>query len=99
MRIRIGVNIIIKMLYVGGSSLGFWILDILLNGNYLKYGVNWIKWTRYNNSLSHDIKLRSHPKPGKLSHSIFVDIRLCSFCVFHGFFKNFIPLSWISYSL
>ena len=66
MRIRICLNIMIKCMYIVVCILGFWLLDSLLNGNYFNYGPNWIKWTKYNNSMSHDITVRNHPKPGML---------------------------------
>ena len=78
MRIRICLNIVIKCMYIVICILGFWLLDSLLNGNYFNYGPNWIKWTKYNNSMSHDITVRNHPKPGMLFScmKIFVDFVL-----------------------
>ncbi|XP_066928522.1 innexin inx3-like [Clytia hemisphaerica] len=66
MRIRIILNVFIKMAYVCVTVMGFWLCDMLLNGNFYSYGTNWIKWTKYNNSMSHDIKVRNHPKPGNV---------------------------------
>lgn len=66
MRIRIVMNIFIKVMYVCVCVIGFWLLDKVLNGNYFSYGPNWIKWTKYNNSMSHDIRIRDHAKPGNV---------------------------------
>lgn len=65
MRIRIMLNVIIKCMYVGVCCIGFWLCDKLMNQDFFNYGTNWVKWTKYNNSMSHDIKVRAHPKPGK----------------------------------
>jgi len=68
MRIRIILNVFIKAAYVSVTFTGFWLCNMLLNDNFYSYGTNWIKWTKYNNSMSHDIKVRNHPKPGKTRH-------------------------------
>ena len=75
MRIRIILNVLIKIAYVCVTVMAFWLCDMLLNGNFYNYGTKWIKWTKYNNTMSHDIKVRNHPKPGKLD-SCFVVVVL-----------------------
>ena len=66
MRIRIFLNILIKCSYITVCCMGFWLIDILHNGNFKNYGPNWIRWTKYNNSISHDFRVMQHPKPGKM---------------------------------
>ena len=69
MRIRLCLNVVIKCAYVCVCFLGFWLLDKLLNENFIPYGPNWIKWTKYNNSMSHDRTARDHPKPGMMAQT------------------------------
>ncbi|XP_012554059.2 uncharacterized protein LOC100202445 [Hydra vulgaris] len=66
MRIRIFLNLVIKSFYITVCCVGFWLIDLLHNGNFKSYGPSWIRWTKYNNSASHDFQEMKHPKPGNV---------------------------------
>ena len=64
LRIRVFLNILIKVLYIIVNISGFYLTNYLLLGNYAHYGIDYIFWARENSSVAHDIKMRSYPKPG-----------------------------------
>ena len=60
------INIIIKLLYLAANIIALVATDRLLEGEFLKYGIQWIKWTDKPNTIKFDYKgLRDFPKPGK----------------------------------
>lgn len=60
------INIIIKLLYLAANVIALAATDRLLEGEFFKYGIQWIKWTDKPNTIKFDYKgLRDFPKPGK----------------------------------
>ena len=67
LRLKVVLNIGVKILYVVVNVVGFLCTDILLNYNYKSYGLKWIQWARSNDSLVlNNSGLRFFPKPGNL---------------------------------
>ena len=66
MRIRVALNFLIKVLYVGVNLLAFMFTDDLLSGNFKDYGVKWIQWARLNHSSAFNFFEGDIPKPGNV---------------------------------
>ena len=66
MRIRVALNFLIKVLYVGVNLLAFMFTDNLLSGNFKDYGVKWIQWARLNHSSAFNFFEGDIPKPGNV---------------------------------
>ena len=64
MCIRTVANIVVKLMYIAVTIVSFYLFDISLNGKFLNYGFNWVKWTKLNNTMAFDIHIRGFPKPG-----------------------------------
>lgn len=63
---KIGLNILIKVLYTAVAVLSFVFTDELLNGKYIPYGMEWIRWSKRTNYSSHPPNFHNNvPKPGE----------------------------------
>ena len=63
--IRPVLNVVVKGLYVCGHLISFILLDNVLNGEYIEYGIRWFQWSKMKNSVMHDyMGMREFPKPG-----------------------------------
>ena len=63
--IRQVLNVAIKVTYFAANILAFTGTDYLLEGEFLNYGVQWVKWSSKPNTIKFDYKgLRDFPKPG-----------------------------------
>ena len=63
--IRQVLNVAIKLTYFAANILAFTGTDYLLEGEFLNYGVQWVKWSSKPNTIKFDYKgLRDFPKPG-----------------------------------
>ena len=59
------LNVVVKVLYVCSNVISLLLLDNVLNGEYVEYGVRWFHWSRLNNSIMYDyMGMRDFPKPG-----------------------------------
>ena len=59
------LTVLIKCLYVCTNLISLLVLDNVLNGEYLEYGIRWIEWSNLDNSLMYDyMGMRDFPKPG-----------------------------------
>ena len=64
-RIRVMVNILIKLLYIVSNVIGFVATNKVLYGNFSKFGSAWVDWSGLDNALAHDYHgKRPTPKPG-----------------------------------
>ena len=90
MRIRIGLNIFIKLLYVGVNWMAFEFTDDLLLKNFKNYGINWARWSRLNHTDAFDFFEGDVPKPGNilLPSFGFCEIQEASMDVRHVFFNR-----------
>jgi len=61
---RILVNIVVKILYVGANVVGLLVIDSALNGEFLSYGSNWLKWTDLPREKMYEYTNQINPKPG-----------------------------------
>ena len=68
MRLRVLLNIFVKLLYIAANSTVIISTNYLLNGDFLTYGIEWVKWSQLGNALSHNhnMKQRVTPKPGNI---------------------------------
>jgi len=68
LRLRVFLNVCVKVLYVAVNALSFIFTNKLLNGNFQTYGIEWLRWTKLNNSYAHAYTgTRSrYPKPGNM---------------------------------
>ena len=67
LRLKILLNLGLKILYVIVNALGFICMNTLLNYNYKTYGMQWIQWSRLNNSIAFDNNGdNGHRKPGNI---------------------------------
>ncbi|XP_066918503.1 innexin inx3-like [Clytia hemisphaerica] len=67
LRMRVGLNVCVKIFYVLVNVMSFVFTDDLLNGNFKSYGLEWLKWSKLNNSLAFAYtRTRAHPKPGNM---------------------------------
>lgn len=65
LRARVIGTSLVKVLYVFINFCGFVLTDTLLNNRFCSYGIEWIQWSKLNNTLAHDYnELRGYPKPG-----------------------------------
>jgi len=61
---RILLNIVVKILYVAANVVGLLVMDSALNGAFLGYGANWLKWTELSREKMYEYTSQEHPKPG-----------------------------------
>ena len=67
MRLRILANIGVKISYVLVNVIAFHVTDILLNGDFRRYGFEWIAWTKERNEEAYDYtESRQRLKPGEM---------------------------------
>ena len=67
LRLKTVLNVAIKISYVGVSVLGFALTNMLLQGNYMRYGLEWMEWTKLNNTVAFQYNpYRKTPKPGDI---------------------------------
>uniref|UniRef100_A0A7M6DJQ0 Innexin n=1 Tax=Clytia hemisphaerica TaxID=252671 RepID=A0A7M6DJQ0_9CNID len=64
MKLIIWFNIFVRLLFILVNVTGFALTDYVMDGRFLSYGINWIKWNNYPNHIAHDIVKRQAPKPG-----------------------------------
>ena len=59
------INLLIKIGYLVVNVIAFVGLNSVLLGEFKSYGVRWVSWSNYNNSVAHDyMGARDFPKPG-----------------------------------
>ena len=64
-KVRLLLNVLVKILYVCANLIAFLSLDSVLNGEYMDYGRKWINWARLHDTLQYDyMGMRDFPKPG-----------------------------------
>ena len=64
--LRIICNILIKLGYLLANLLTLYLLDSLLDKEYVSYGIKWVNWSRLDNSIQFDYHgVRDFPKPGE----------------------------------
>merc|ERR1712168_1311362 len=64
-KVRLLLNVVIKILYTCASFISFLSLDQVLNGEYARYGKTFIDWSQLHSTRMHDyLGLRNFPKPG-----------------------------------
>jgi len=63
MRMRILMNVIIKLLYVLVNVVSFFVLNNSLDTTFLSYGVSWMSWTRLNSTAQLEFESRDSPTP------------------------------------
>jgi len=61
---RILLNILVKILYVVANVVGLLVIDSALNGAFLGYGTNWLKWTDLPREKMYEYTNQEHPKAG-----------------------------------
>ena len=67
MRLTILANIGVKISYVLVNIIAFHVTDILLNGDFRRYGFKWIAWMKKTNEKAYDYTQSRHqPKPGEM---------------------------------
>ena len=67
LRLRVVLNVGVKILYMVSNLFAFYFTDYLLLGNYLSYGIEYLKWSKLNSSKAHEFtNTRTYPKPGKI---------------------------------
>jgi len=90
MRIRIVLNVFIKALYIATSVMAYLCTDSLLLGNFRNYGIEWIRWSRFNHSRAFDFFDGNEPKPGNvlLPSFGFCEIQEASMDIQHVFFNK-----------
>jgi len=65
MRLRLLGNVVVKILYIVVTAVGFIVTDSLLLGGFKNYGNAWISWSYLSNSMAYDyMGRREYPKPG-----------------------------------
>ena len=64
MYVRTAFTYIVKISYVGVNILSFYLMDSSLNGNFFLYGIDWLQWSKLNNTAANDMYLRDFPKAG-----------------------------------
>ena len=64
MRVRMVFSFLVKLAYIGVNLLAFYFMDASLNGNFIMYGIQWLRWSKLNNTAANDMYLREFPKPG-----------------------------------
>jgi len=63
---RILINIVVKVMYVAANVVGLLTIDSALNGAFLGYGANWLKWTDLPREKMYEYTTQEHPKAGNL---------------------------------
>jgi len=68
MRYKSFYNICVKVLYILANCFGIMACDAMLNNDFHGYGINFMQWLKYKNSLmhAHDLRTRVIPKPGNI---------------------------------
>ena len=66
-RLRLWWNIFVKALYVFISVAVFYLTDYLLLGNYVTYGVDYLRWVRNSTAQHNGVRLNHRPKAGKIN--------------------------------
>ena len=73
LRLRVLLNICIKLLYIAANVFAFLFTDQLLYKKYINYGPEYLRWSDKNTNLSHSpIHFRLYAKPGKFFTRYFV---------------------------
>lgn len=52
-------------MYIFVNFAGFGLTDYVMDGRFIPYGMNFLKWNDYPNDIAHDITKRHAPKPGE----------------------------------
>lgn len=81
LRMRILLNILVKLSYVAVNLFAFFFTDYLLNGKYVNYGFEYLEWTRSNtDAKAHEVRrFRRKEKPGTFIFFILLFFRI-SYC-------------------
>ena len=67
MRLRIIANIGVKIIYLVVNIIAFFVTDCLLNGDFRRYGSEWIAWSKRSNERAYDYTQSRHRiKPGDI---------------------------------
>lgn len=66
-QLRLAANIIVKICYLLVNVIAFTATDSLLNGDFRKYGSQWIDWSKKTNEMAYDYtSSRNMIKPGEV---------------------------------
>ena len=64
---RIVLNVLVKICYLIPSVLSLVFTDNLLNGEYIRFGKKWMKWSELPNNVAHNyVGIRKIIKPGEM---------------------------------
>ncbi|XP_065643173.1 innexin inx3 [Hydra vulgaris] len=80
MKLRVIMSVCIKFLYLFANVVAFILCDVLLNGDFRKYGLNYVRWIRSHSFIgltSNGLKSQTEPKPG------YVLLPAMGFCEIH----------------
>ncbi|XP_066918029.1 innexin inx2-like [Clytia hemisphaerica] len=64
MKMLIWFNFFVKVLYIVINICGFKLTDYTMDGRFIDYGLDWLKWNDVPNHIAHDIVKTGVPKPG-----------------------------------
>ena len=65
MRLRTVMTIVVKVLYILANVTAFLLINNIVNGRFINYGIQWVKWAKYDNELAYNyVGVRESPKPG-----------------------------------
>ena len=53
-KVRLFMNLLVKILYVCANLIAFLTLDNVLNGEYMDYGRKWVNWAGLHETMQHD---------------------------------------------
>ena len=54
MRVRVGLTLLVKLLYIVVNILAFIFTDHVLHGGFMSYGMEWSKWSKLGNEMAHE---------------------------------------------
>ena len=98
LRVRVMLNILVKLSYVAVNLFAFFFTDYLLNGRYANYGFEYLDWARSNTDAKpHEIRrFRRKEKPGKfhISFRDLSDLMLKEYCHRKFLFDMLFPLKF-----
>ena len=65
LRLRVLGTACVKLIYVIVNLCGFAMTDAILDNRYRNYGIEWMRWSQFNNTFAYDYSgWRNSPKPG-----------------------------------
>ena len=90
MRIRVVMNVCVKIVYILVNVMTFFFTDMILHGNFISYGVNYTSWSKWNHTAAYGFFEGSAPKPGNilLPSFGFCEIQEARLDIRHVFFNK-----------